>query len=216
MRLLFLFIIFFNSFSSISQELSKNLYGFTKSYKLKSLSKNQIYSLVKEWIGQNLEYPLVATKFDDDSKIIVERNFKMSPKLIQTAQNTTSNYKVSSSLNFFISENRLLLEMHLNDIYSFDGKKGEPKTNWEIISSQVDETFIRNLLTRGFMNVKQFSRYSIGKQGAEGDAMKKKAIKYVEKEIKKGVYIKRMIKVSEQLNNEIKEVFFSIEEKIGV
>ena len=46
--------------------------------------------------------------------------------------------------------------------------------------------------------------------------MAKKAVKYVDKEIKKGVFIKRMIKVSNELNNEVKEVFNSIEQKIGV
>ena len=214
MRLFLSLMIFFISFSSISQDLSKDLYGFNKSYNLKSLSKKEIHSLIKEWIGQNFESPKDATKYDDENKIIVERSFKMSPKIIQTAQNTTSNYKVSSSLNFFFSENKLLLEMHLNDIYSFDGKKGEPKTNWEIISGQVDETFIRDLLTRGFMNVKQFGYWlAIEKKG---DAMAKKAVKYVDKEIKKGVFIKRMIKVSDALNNEVKEVFDSIEQKIGV
>jgi hypothetical protein len=215
MRLFFLFIIFFNSFSSTSQDLSKNLYGFTKSYSLENLSKKEIHSLLNEWIGQNFQSPLNATKFDDENKIIVERNFKISPRLIQTAQNTTSNYKVSSSLNFYISDNKLLLEMHLNDVYSFDGKKGEPNTNWEILSSQVDETFIRNLLTRGFTNVKQFSRLTIGKKGVKGNAMAKKAVKYVDKEIKKGVFIKRMINLSDQLNKEVKEVFFSIEQKLG-
>ena len=214
MRLFFSLMIFFISFSSISQDLSKDLYGFKKSYNLKSLSQVEIHSLIQEWIGQNFESPKDATKYDDENKIIVERNFKMSPKIIQTAQNTTSNYKVSSSLNFFFSENKLLLEMHLNDIYSFDGKKGEPKTNWEIISGQIDEAFIRDLLTRGFMNVKQFGYWlAIEKKG---DAMAKKAVKYVDKEIKKGVFIKRMIKVSDALNNEVKEVFDSIEQKIGV
>jgi len=214
MRLFLSLMIFFISFSSISQDLSKDLYGFKKSYNLKSLSQKEIHSLITEWIGQNFESPKDATKYDDENKIIVERSFKMSPKIIQTAQNTTSNYKVSSSLNFFFSENKLLLEMHLNDIYSFDGKKGEPKTNWEIISGQVDETFIRDLLTRGFMNVKQFGYWlAIEKKG---DAMAKKAVKYVDKEIKKGVFIKRMIKVSDALNNEVKEVFDSIEQKIGV
>ena len=214
MRLFLSLMIFFISFSSISQDLSKDLYGFKKSYNLKSLSQEEIHSLIKEWIGQNFESPMDATKYDDENKIIVERNFKMSPKIIQTAQNTTSNYKISSSLNFFISENKLLLEMHVNDIYSFDGKKGEPKTNWEIISGQVDEKFIRDLLTRGFMNVKQFGYWlAIEKKG---DAMAKKAVKYVDKEIKKGVFIKRMIKVSNELNNEVKEVFDSVEQKIGV
>ena len=175
MKKLFLLVFFLNSFTSFSQELSKNLYGYTKSYKLESLSKKEIHSRVKEWIGQNFVSPLEATKFDDENKIIVERNFKMSPKLIQTFQNTTSNYKVSCFLNFFISENKLLLEMHLNDVYSFDGKKG-----------------------------------------AEGDAMTKKAIKYVDKEIKKGIFIKRIIKVSNLLNKEVREVYSSIERKLGV
>lgn len=44
----------------------------------------------------------------------------------------------------------------------------------------------------------------------------KKAVKYVDKEIKKGVFIKRMINLSDQLNKEVKEVFFSIEQKLGV
>ena len=207
-------IIFLNSFLSISQEPFENIYGFAKSYNLQGLSKKEIHSNVKEWIGQNFESPSVVTKYDDEDKIIVERDFKMSPRLVQTFQNTTSNYKVSSLLIFNISDNILQLEMHLNDIYSFDGKKGEPKTNWEIVSGEVDETFIRNLLTRGFTNVKQFSRLTIGKKGAEGDAMLKKALKYVDKEIKKGVYLQRMIKVSDQLKKEVKEVFTSIEEKI--
>ena len=138
----------------------------------------------------------------------------MSPKIIQTAQNTTSIYKVSSELSFLFSENQLLLEMRIDDVYSFDGKKGDPKTNWEIISGQIDETFIRDLLTRGYTNVKQFSYWlAIEKKG---DAMAKKAVKYVDKEIKKGVFIKRMIKVSNGLNNEVKEVFDSIEQKIGI
>ena len=46
--------------------------------------------------------------------------------------------------------------------------------------------------------------------------MAKKAVKYVDKEIKNRVFIKRMIKVSNELNNEVKEVFNSIEQKIGV
>ena len=104
--------------------------------------------------------------------------------------------------------------MRIDDVYSFDGKKGDPKTNWEIISGQIDETFIRDLLTRGYTNVKQFSYWlAIEKKG---DAMAKKAVKYVDKEIKKGVFIKRMIKVSNGLNNEVKEVFDSIEQKIGI
>lgn len=214
MRLFLSIVVFLISSSSISQDLSKDLYGFKKSYILKSLSKVEILSLVKEWIGQNFESPSDATKYEDKSKIIVERDFDMSPKIIQTAQNTTSNYKISSELFFFISENKLSVEMHLNDIYSFDGKKGDPKTNWEIISGQVDETFIRDLLTRGFTNVKQFSYWlAIEKKG---DAMAKKAVKYVNKEIKKEVFIKRIIKVSNELNNEVKEVFNSIEKKIGV
>ena len=214
MRLVLSITVFLISFSSISQDLSKELYGFKKLYNLKSLSQEEIHSLIKEWIGQNFESPTDATKYDNKNKIIVERGFEMSPKIIQTAQNTTSIYKVSSELSFLFSENQLLLEMRIDDVYSFDGKKGDPKTNWEIISGQIDETFIRDLLTRGYTNVKQFSYWlAIEKKG---DAMAKKAVKYVDKEIKKGVFIKRMIKVSNGLNNEVKEVFDSIEQKIGI
>ena len=80
MRLFLSLMIFFISFSSISQDLSKDLYGFKKSYNLKSLSQVEIHSLIQEWIGQNFESPKDVTKYDDENKIIVERSFKMSSK----------------------------------------------------------------------------------------------------------------------------------------
>tara|TARA_B100000780_G_C20949053_1_gene378594 strand:+ start:76 stop:720 length:645 start_codon:yes stop_codon:yes gene_type:complete len=214
MKIKLLILLFFGPLLIFSQEPVEKIYGFTKSYNLESLSQDEIHSLIIEWVGQNFNSPSDAIKYDGENKIIVERSFKMSPKIIQTAQNTTSNYKVSSSLNFFISDNNLLLEMYLDDIYSFDGKKGNPKTSWKIINGQISDSYVRILLTKGFMNVKQFGRFLAMEK--KGDAMARKAVKYVNKEIKKGVYIKRLKKVSNELNMEIKEVFGSIEQKMGI
>ena len=41
---------------------------------------------------------------------------------------------------------------------------------------------------------------------------KKKAVKYVDKEIKKGLYVQRIKKVAQSLNDEIYSVFNSIDE----
>ena len=205
MKIKLLILLFFGPLLLFSQEPVEKIYGFTKSYNLENLSQDEIHSLIIEWVGQNFNSPSDAIKYDGENKIIVERSFKMSPKIIQTAQNTTSNYKVSSSLNFFISDNNLLLEMHLDDIYSFDGKKGNPKTSWEIINGQISDSYVRILLTKGFMNVKQFGRFLAMEK--KGDAMARKAVKYVNKEIKKGVYIMFINKVSNELNMEIKEFF---------
>ena len=117
MKIKLLILLFFGPLLLFSQEPVEKIYGFTKSYNLENLSQDEIHSLIIEWVGQNFNSPSDAIKYDGENKIIVERSFKMSPKIIQTAQNTTSNYKVSSSLNFFISDNNLLLEMHL-EIYS--------------------------------------------------------------------------------------------------
>ena len=100
----------------------------------------------------------------------------------------------------------------MSSVEIFDGKKGNPKTSWEIINGQISDSYVRILLTKGFMNVKQFGRFLAMEK--KGDAMARKAVKYVNKEIKKGVYIKRLKKVSNELNMEIKEVFGSIEEEI--
>jgi hypothetical protein len=184
MKIKLLILLFFGPLLLFSQEPVEKIYGFTKSYNLENLSQDEIHSLIIEWVGQNFNSPSDAIKYDGENKIIVERSFKMSPKIIQTAQNTTSNYKVSSSLNFFISDNNLLLEMHLDDIYSFDGKKGNPKTSWEIINGQISDSYVRILLTKGFMNVKQFGRFLAMEK--KGDAMARKAVKYVNKEIFSG------------------------------
>ena len=68
----------------------------------------------------------------------------MSPKLIQTSQKTTSNYKVSSTMVFLIKENKFRLEMQLKDSYVFDGKKRDPNTTWEIASNQINENYVGN------------------------------------------------------------------------
>jgi len=205
--LLFLLII---PFSLTSQELVKDIYGYSKIYEVKDKSQDEIHKLVKEWIGKNFKSPEEITLYDDKDKIIIQNKFKMSPRILQTAQNTTSNYRVSGKMIFSIVDNKFKLEMHLEDLYSFDGKKGDPNTHWEIPSNQIDEGFIKNLLFGGYLNVKHFS--GLFKMEQKTDKKSKKATKYVAKEIKKGVYFKRIKKVAADLNAEVSSVYNSVEE----
>ena len=171
-----------------------------------------------EWIGKNFKSPQEVIQFNDENKIIVDRKFKMSPKLIQTSQKTTTNYKVSSTMVFLIKENKFRLEMQLKDSYVFDGKKRDPNTTWEIASNQINENYVGNLLMTAFLNVKQYRTFSFGgglnrpPSDLKGDAKEKKAVKYVDKEIKKGLYVQRIKKVAQSLNDEIYSVFNSIDE----
>lgn len=207
-----LFVLFF-PIITLSQEPVEDIYGYVKVYSIEGKLQNEIHSNILEWIGENFKSPQESIQFNEKNKIIVDRNFKMSPKLIQTSQNTTTNYRVSSTMVFLIKENRFRLEMKLKDIYSFDGKKREPNSTWGIASNQVDENYIGNLLLDGFLNVKQFRRYNLNyRSDLKGDVKSKKASKYVDKEIKKGIYLKRVTKVANELNDEIISVFNSIEQ----
>ena len=207
-KLLLLLLII--PFSLTSQELVKDIYGYSKIYQVKDKSQDEIHKLVKEWVGKNFKSPKEITLYDDKDKIIIQNKFKMSPRILQTAQNTTSNYRVSGKMIFSIVDNKFKLEMHLEDLYSFDGKKGDPNTHWEIPSNQIDEGFIKNLLFGGYLNVKHFS--GLFKMEQKTDKKSKKATKYVAKEIKKGVYFKRIKKVAADLNAEVSSVYNSVEE----
>ena len=207
--LLFFLII---SFSSTSQELVKDIYGYSKIYKAEGKSQDEIHKLVKEWIGKNFKSPEGITLYDEKDKIIIQNKFKMSPRILQTCQNTTSNYRVSGKILFFIVDNKFRLEMHLEDLYSFDGKKGDPNSHWEIPSNQIDENFVKKLLLAGYLNVKQFSGFSVFDIEQKGDKKSKKATKYVAKEMKKGVYFNRIRKVAADLNTEVSSVYNSVDE----
>ena len=209
-KLLLLLLII--PFSLTSQELVKDIYGYSKIYQVKDKSQDEIHKLVKEWVGKNFKSPKEITLYDDKDKIIIQNKFKMSPRILQTAQNTTSNYRVSGKMIFFIVDNKFRLEMHLEDLYSFDGKKGNPNSHWEIPSNQIDEKFVKKLLFAGYLNVKQFSGFSIFDIEEKGDKKSKKATKYVAKEMKKGVYIKRIRKVAADLNTEVSSVYNSVDE----
>ena len=108
--------------------------------------------------------------------------------------------------------------MQLKDSYVFDGKKRDPNTTWEIASNQINENYVGNLLMTAFLNVKQYRTFSFGgglnrpPSDLKGDAKEKKAVKYVDKEIKKGLYVQRIKKVAQSLNDEIYSVFNSIDE----
>mgnify|MGYP001577088937 FL=1 len=102
--------------------------------------------------------------------------------------------------------------MHLEDLYSFDGKKGDPNSHWEIPSNQIDENFVKKLLLAGYLNVKQFSGFSVFDIEQKGDKKSKKATKYVAKEMKKGVYFNRIRKVAADLNTEVSSVYNSVDE----
>jgi len=208
-----LFLLLLLPISLVSQELAKDIYGYSKVYEVDGRSPNEIYKVVKEWIGTNFNSAEEIYLYDTKEKVIIKNKFKMSPRILQTAQNTTSNYRVSSKLIFFIVEDKLKLEIHLEDLYSFDGKKGEPNTHWEIPSNKIDENFIKKLLFTGYLNVKQFSGGLLQIE-KKGDKKSKKATKYVAKELKKGIYIKRVAKVASDLNAEIKSIYNSVDEHL--
>ena len=69
-----------------------------------------------------------------------------------------------------------------------------------------------------FLNVKQYRTFSFGgglnrpPSDLQGDAKEKRAVRYVDKEIKKGLYVQRIKKVAQSLNDEIYSVFNSIDE----
>lgn len=205
-------------FILVSQEAVKDTYSYVKVYEVEEKSQDEIHSTILEWIGKNFKSPQEVIQFNEKDKIIIDRDFKMSPKLIQTFQKTTSNYKVSSTMVFLIKENKFRLEMQLKDIYVFDGKKRDPNTTWEIASNQVDENYVGNLLMTAFLNVKQYRTFSFSgglnrpPSDLKGDAKEKKAIKYVDKEIKKGIYVQRIKKAAKDLNDEIITVYNSIDE----
>ena len=211
-------VFFLCPFIMLSQEAVKDSYSYVKVYEVEGKSQDQIHSTILEWIGKNFKSPQEVIQFNDKNKIIIDRKFKMSPKLIQTSQKTTSNYKVSSTMVFLIKENKFRLEMQLKDSYVFDGKKRDPNTTWEIASNQINENYVGNLLMTAFLNVKQYRTFSFGgglnrpPSDLQGDAKEKRAVRYVDKEIKKGLYVQRVKKVAQSLNDEILSVFNSIEE----
>ena len=212
-RTLFFFLLLFH-LVTLSQEPLEEIYGYVKVFSVDGESKANIHTKALEWIGKNFDSPQESIQFVDENKIILDHKFKMSPKLIQTSQNTTTNYRISSSLVFLLKDNRFRVEMKLDDIYSFDGKKRDPRSTWAIASNQVDENYVGNLLFDGFLNVKQFRRYNYSFRAdpdLKNHVKSKKATKYVDKEIKKGVYLNRVIKVANDLNTEIVSVFNSID-----
>ena len=211
-------ILFLSPFMMLSQEALKDSYSYVKVYEVEGKSQDEIHSTILEWVGKNFKSPQEVIQFNDANKIIIDRKFKMSPKLIQTSQKTTTNYKVSSTMVFLIKANKFRLEMQLKDSYVFDGKKRDPNTTWEIASNQINENYVGNLLMTAFLNVKQYRTFSFGgglnrpPSDLKGDAKEKKAVKYVDKEIKKGLYVQRITKVAQSLNDEIYSVFNSIDE----
>lgn len=213
MKIFLFFFIFLIHFFSFSQEAVEEIYGYVKVFSAEGKSKASIHSNILEWVGKNFESPDESIQYNDENKIILDHKFKMSPKLIQTSQNTTTNYRVSSSLVFLLKDNRFRVEMKLDDIYSFDGKKRDPKSTWAIASNQVDQNYVGNLLFDGFLNVKQYRAYdfSYKSDDLKSNVKSKKASKYVDKEIKKGIYLNRVKKVANDLNSEIISVFNSID-----
>lgn len=193
-----------------SQVVVEEIYGYQKIFEVPETSATEIHSLIEQWIGNNFDAPDEAIQFNETDKIVIQREFKMSPKIIQTFQNTTTKYVVSSGLTFLIKEGKFRVDMRLDDLYSFDGKKAEPKSTFNILKNEIDNEFINVLLSNGYLNVKQFRNFLALQQ--KGDAKAKKAEKYTAKEIKKGVYLSRMKKVAQDLNTEVEMVFNSIDQ----
>ena len=89
MKKLLILVFFLCPFIMLSQEAVKDSYSYVKVYEVEGKSQDQIHSTILEWIGKNFKSPQEVIQFNDKNKIIIDRKFKMSPKLIQTSQKTT-------------------------------------------------------------------------------------------------------------------------------
>lgn len=205
-----LFFSFFVTTLGKSQEVDPLLYGYTKVYVQENKTREEIHSLVKQWINETIDTSENGDPFIEQNKIVVKREFDLNPLILKTFQNTTTKYSINGVITFYIKEGKVKVDLAIDDLYSFDGKKADPKSTLELLNSSVDNEFIKVLLSKGFMNVKQYGGFISSLK--TGDKKAKQAEKYVAKELKKGVYLKRMQKLSEELNREVNSVYTSIEE----
>lgn len=213
MRNFFLIVIFAFSINAHSQIVDEDLYGYREVINIENFNKEKIHNIISEWIGKNFSSDEDAIQFSNTEKIVVKYDFDLDPRIMRTFQNTTTKYTAYGLLTFIIKEGRFRLDFEINDQYTFDGKKTNPKSTFEILSGSTSIEFMKIILSNGFMDVKQYGGFLSSLK--TGDKKAKKAQKYVDKEVKKGIYIKRLDKLSNDLNSEVNQLFVSLKKFVN-
>lgn len=202
---LFFFII---SYCGFSQTVDENLYGYKQVVQVNNKSIEEIHSILEEWIGNNFDSKKNPIQFNGKDKIVVRYEFDLNPRIMRTFQNTTTKYIANGLITFWIKDERFRIDMKVEDLYSFDGKKSNPNSTIEILNGSVNQEFIKVLLSKGFMDVNTYGGFLTSLK--TGDKKAKKAEKYVAKELNKGFYLDRAKKLSTDLNNEVNSIYSSI------
>lgn len=213
MKNIFLIVLFAFSINAYCQKLDEDLYGYREVINVENFNKEKIHNIISEWIGKNFSSDEDAIQFSNDDKIVVKYDFDLNPRIMRTFQNTTTKYTASGLLTFTIKEGRFKFDFEIDDQYTFDGKKTNPKSTFEILSGSTSIDFMKIILSNGFMDVKQYGGFLSSLK--TGDKKAKKAQKYVDKEISKGVYIKRLNKLSNDLNSEVNQLFVSLKKFVN-
>lgn len=201
-------MVFISTVFGFSQTVDENLYGYKQVIQVKEKSVKEIHSLLEEWIGNNFDAKNNPIQFNEQDKIVVKYEFQLNPRIMRTFQNTTTKYIANGLITFWIKDERFRVDMKVDDLYSFDGKKSNPNSTIEILKGEVDEEFIKIILSKGFMDVKQYGGFLSSLK--TGDKKAKQAEKYVAKELSKGNYLTRVKKLSIDLNDEVSLVYSSI------
>lgn len=208
-----MFILLSFATSALSQVANESIYGFREVIDIDDSRSKKTHSIITEWIGKNFSSDEDAIQFSNDEKIVVKYEFDLNPRIMRTFQNTTTKYVANGLLTFIIRDNKFRMDFEIEDSYSFDGKKSNPKSTFEILNGNVNDEFMKILITKGFMDVKQYGGFLSSLK--TGDKKAKKAQKYVDKELKKGVYTQRLAKLSRDLNLEVNNLYNSLKEFIN-
>ena len=143
MRNFFLIVIFAFSINAHSQIVDEDLYGYREVINIENFNKEKIHNIISEWIGKNFSSDEDAIQFSNTEKIVVKYDFDLDPRIMGTFQNTTTKYTAYGLLTFIIKEGRFRLDFEINDQYTFDGKKTNPKSTFEILSGSTSIEFMK-------------------------------------------------------------------------
>ncbi|MDB4016115.1 hypothetical protein N9483_07140 [Flavobacteriaceae bacterium] len=208
MKNILMFVLLSSSISAFGQTADESIYGFREIINLENSSQEKIHNIITEWIGKNFSSNEDAIQFSNKEKIVVKYQFDLNPRIMRTFQNTTTKYIADGLLTFIIREDKFRMDLEVEDKYSFDGKKSNPKSTFEILSGNVNDDFMKTLVIKGFMDVKQYGGFLSSLK--TGDKKAKKAQKYVDKELKKGVYTDRLASLSNDLISEVDKLYSSL------
>ena len=208
MRNYIVVLVFISTVFGFSQTVDENFYGYKQVVQAEDKSVKEIHSILEEWIGNNFAAKNDPIQFNEDNKIVVKYDFDLNPRIMRTFQNTTTKYIANGLITFWIKDERFRMDMKIDDLYSFDGKKSTPNSTIEILNGEVDNEFIKIILSKGFMDVKQYGGFLSSLK--TGDKKAKKAEKYVAKELSKANYLSRVKKLSSDLNDEVNSLYTSV------